>query len=709
MLLAAGAVSCAPAFAAPDAARDAGPDHERDEIFVTAGWRGLSVDEAPVLAVALDRRDVIDRRAFDIDGLFSLLPGVEMIGEFTPRASLFNCRNAGQAANAPLGCGVLIDGVPVVEARLVSAQVFAVESVVFTTGAQAVNAPGAVGGLVSIDTIAPGAVFEGAALASLGENGHVRVQGGAGGPALRNAFGGDLGLRLDGFYERSDGRNRNAFLDAPTDFIDGRWGLRARAVYTRDWLELDVKAGYGFYNQGAAFLAANLANDPNVFVESRSNRLGRARGQDWNATARASVDLSAMLDGAEFSIVGDVTRGDETAFQDLDFSNLGDLPGGAFGPGGPDAGTGSIAVLGFDLRSNVIEARLSRPNDETRRVGWEAAVLRTWSQIIFPAQIARDNPAIPTDVIRVNVDPSAVFFAQNFLDERGITAVRAQVDVDVTERLNLAGAIRYEETDIASVDRVGGITRAETFEAVSWNAVASYEIAPELRVFASYRKGNRAGGFNPAGLGAFDMETRREVEGGFNAALLGGRARLRAIGFCGWTDGLQVFTLDGAAQRVNNFPGARNCGAEGAVNFAVNSAVHLYANYSITATEITDAPDRPDLIGNATPNSFDTVNVGGDLRLPLGSGFTLIGGADARLYGARIWDPENDFREDATLVANLRLGLERGRFAVSIVAENVADARRYEQFVGPPASGRVYSVANPNDRRRLSATIEARF
>lgn len=708
ILLAAGAAAYTPAFAAveEDAASDG---DERDEIFVTAGWRHLAIDDAPVFAVAIDRQTLLDRRAFDADSLFRLLPGVEMVSDFTPRASGLVCRNAGQAANAPLGCGVVIDGVPMVESRALWAQYFGIESVVFTTGAQSVNAPSAIGGHISINTIKPGDVFDGSAFLSVGENGHIRGQGGFGGPVADGLFGGDLGLRLDGFYERSDGRNRHAFLDAPADFIDGRWGMRARAVYApRDWLELDVKSRYSRYNQGAAFFAANFDNDPNVFIDSRANRVGRVRGQDWGVTARASVDLSAMLDGVEFSVVGDVSRGDETGFQDLDFSNIVDLPGGAFGPGGPDAGTGSAGVLGFDIRSNVIDARLARLNDATRRIGWEAGFTYARTRIMFPAQLFRDDPARTTDDIRVNVDPSAVFFAQDFLDTREIAAGWARADVDVTDRLNLAGAIRYEETAIASVDRVSGINASETFEAFSWNAVASYRIADAL-VFASYRKANRAGGFNPAGLGAFDMETRREAEAGFRAPLFDGRARISAAGFCGWTDDVQIFSVVGAAQRVDNLATARNCGAEGAVDIAVSDVVNLYATYSITDAKITRAPDRPDLIGNATPNSFDTVNFGADLRQPLGRRITLIGGVDARFIGGRIWDVANAYREDGTLVADLRLGLERDRVSVSVFAENVTDARRNEVFVGPPESGRAYSASNPNQRRLIGAVIEARF
>ena len=301
-----------------------------------------------------------------------------------------------------------------------------------------------------------------------------------------------------------------------------------------------------------------------------------------------------------------------------------------------------------------------------------------------------------------------MFFAQDFLDTREITAGWARMDVDVTGRFNLAGAIRYEETAIASVDRVSGLNATETFEAFSWNAIASYRVADAL-LFASYRKGNRAGGFSPAGLVPFDMETRREVEVGVKAPVFAGRGRIAAAGFCGWTDGLQVFSVVGAAQRVDNLATARNCGAEGAVNLAVTDAVTLYANYSITGTEITDAPDRPDLIGNATPNSFDTVNAGASLRQPLGRGYILTGGVDVRYVGPRIWDAANDAQENGAAVADLRLGLERGRIGVSIFVQNLTDARRNEVFVASPDSGRRNAVSNPNDRRLVGGTIEVWF
>lgn len=93
----------------------------------------------------------------------------------------------------------------------------------------------------------------------------------------------------------------------------------------------------------------------------------------------------------------------------------------------------------------------------------------------------------------------------------------------------------------------------------------------------------------------------------------------------------------------------------------------------------------------------------------MGRGFILAGGVAVRFFGPRIWGAANAYRDDGAVIADLRLGLERGRIGVSVFAENVADTRRNEVFVGLPESGRANAVANPDRRRFVGGTIEARF
>jgi len=676
---------------------------QTDDIVVTADRRARPLAEAPVFGVGLDAGAIVDLGVVDADSLFDALPGAEFRTDFSPRSGQWMCGGLSQVNNGPPPCAILIDGVPVWDTKYFgAAAIFNAESVVYTTGPLGAFAPNSLAGVIAIETKRPDKEFTGDAVARMGENGHVRVQGGAGGPLAE-----DLGLRLDAFYERDDGRNVNAFLNAPIDFIDGRWGVSARSVYTpADRIELDLKGRYSFYNQGSwpyAIVrdgAGAFVLDPNVESASIANRLGRSRGEGWGLTARLRVDLGEVT----VSTITDWSRGTETGRLDNDGGNPRDLPDGAFGFGG------NLIAFGYDLSSFFQDVRVSRLNDETRRFGWDAGASIIRGDQDFPATGFIDNdPSLTIEDILSTLGLAPAFFAQDTNFDATVIAAYASADMDVTARLNLAASVRYEEDRREQLDRLGGAALSDTFESFPWKLTASYDAGPAL-LFASYGRASRAGGFNTPGAPAYGPETLRRAEGGARAALWGGRARLSALGHCGWVEDYQVFNLILASQVISNVPEARICGAEGSLDLTVSERIGAYANFTLTRTRITDDPDNPERIGNRLPNTFNTIlNAGASARQPLGGGLDLVGAANARRLGTRIWDSANRFVQGPSLVVDLRAGIEAGKVGLYVFADNVTDAFFYDNFFGPPDNARAFALGAVNRRRLIGAEIRAGF
>ena len=676
---------------------------EAEEIIVTADRRARPLVEAPVFGVGLDADAILDLGVIDARSLFDALPGAQFRGEFSPRSGQWACGGLSQVGNGPPPCAILIDGVPVWDTKYFgAASIFNAESVVYTTGPLGAFAPNSLAGVIAIETKRPGDEREGDLVARAGENGYIRVQGGAGGPVAE-----DLGLRVDAFYERSDGRNINAFLNAPIDFIDGRWGVSVRGVYTpAERVEIDLKGRYARYNEGSWPFALLLdddggfALDPNVESFSIANRLGRSRGRDWGLTARVRVDLDDVV----VSTITDWSRGDEFGRIDNDGANPGLLPDGVFGFGG------NLIGFGYDLTSFFQDVRVSRLNDENRRFGWDVGGSIIRGDEEFPATGFIDSdPSISFDDILTTPGLVLTFFTQDTNFDATVIAAYASFDLDVTERLNLAASVRYEEDKREQLDRVGDVMFSDTFEFTPWKVTASYDAGPVL-FFGSYGDASRAGGFNSPGAPPFGPETLRRAEGGFRAALAGGRANVSALGYCGWVEDYQIFNLVIALQVISNVPEARICGAEGSLDVAVTDRVGMYANFTLTRTKITDDPDNPERIGNRLPNTFNTIlNFGANGRQPLGGGLELVGSLNARRLGESTWDRANRFVQGPSLVVDLRVGIEAGNYGLYAFAENVTDAFFYENVVTPPDNSRPFALGALNRRRLIGAELRAGF
>ncbi|MDD9798539.1 MAG: TonB-dependent receptor, partial [Alphaproteobacteria bacterium] len=132
-------------------------------------------------------------------------------------------------------------------------------------------------------------------------------------------------------------------------------------------------------------------------------------------------------------------------------------------------------------------------------------------------------------------------------------AAFAQANYQITDKLSIAGGVRYtEETKSILINTVvGGVTRVDngrgeqTFDAVTPKLSIDYQVHDDLLIYASIAQGFRSGGYNgrafiPNQLAPFTEETSTSYELGFKSDLFENRLRFNLAGFLNEYEDIQL-------------------------------------------------------------------------------------------------------------------------------------------------------------------------
>ena len=298
-------------------------------------------------------------------------------------------------------------------------------------------------------------------------------------------------------------------------------------------------------------------------------------------------------------------------------------------------------------------------------------------------------------------------------------AVFGELNFDVTDRLTLTAGGRYSEFD-STVFRVFFISPPMSNiplgpelnppryseSATSLKFLAGYDVSDKTYVFVQAAQGLRPGGFNPnfvPGLTTFPETFESDSLWNYE---IGGRTEL-------WDDRLfldgAIYYIDWSNIIVESF-GAPPGGGPQVINFPINagsaeiSAIELAANMRLArgfnvdiafnhffSAELTE--DFPPANGNFIARAGDdlpynaktSLNVGMQYRQPIGGGWDGSLRLDWRYVGKRTsgFRPlnadntiNNAYNEyDDYSLFNLRAGVEREQWRLSVFANNLFDAR----------------------------------
>ena len=307
----------------------------------------------------------------------------------------------------------------------------------------------------------------------------------------------------------------------------------------------------------------------------------------------------------------------------------------------------------------------------------------------------------------------------------------ANVQIDLTENLNLTLAARYEneEREVETLtpnmpNLVGGGTynqcvsrtgrapqdcrdKAE-FKQFQPKVTLSYLLPNDIgNVYATYGKGFKSGGFNTIGVrqvlldgaiatggdpnliftqDAYDKETTDAYELGTKLQLMDGRLRMNAAVFRTDVENAQQFEFFpvGSIQAVSKIDEQEITGWEVDANFIFNESLSLFAGYGYTDAEVTKLVAQPSFEGNKVPYIEEYNFVGGfQANYPLTEGLTLTARGQYMKFGEVWYDSGNLAGSERSPISLLdaRLGIAGDAWSVTLWGKNLNNEKYASESV----------------------------
>ena len=167
----------------------------------------------------------------------------------------------------------------------------------------------------------------------------------------------------------------------------------------------------------------------------------------------------------------------------------------------------------------------------------------------------------------------------------------ADIGYKITDKLLIGAGIRSFKDDQTATDLAGTVQKA-TFESTDPRVYATYALTPKWNLYGNISKGFRSGGFNGAGLPAYDPEKLMNYELGTKGIVADGKIRFDiAAYYSQYNDALrtgQFFNFPaGYVSYTRNIGEMEIKGLEGTIDWRVTPALTLSANAAYIDGEVT--------------------------------------------------------------------------------------------------------------------------
>ena len=507
------------------------------DIVVTAQRRSESIRDVPFAVTAMNTETLtaVNAGGADILALAGRVPSLNVEssnGRYAPRFYIRGYGNVDFDFNASQPVSVVMDDVVLENVYLKGYPLFDIQQLEVLRGPQGTlfgrNTPA---GVVKIDTVKPGDVFEGFGKIAAGNYGSIRAETGVTLPITET-----VSLRVAGLLNHRDDWVNNAY-DAPFANPNGDElgnfedrAIRGHLAWTPNerlsvlgTLQARDYAGTGTLNRANALTKGSNKLNDNYDRDTVYYDGGRNNFQKQDTTSQS---LQVAYDFGDMTLTGVIG-----SYQGSSLGN-GDIDGGVSYPSaiGQNYYTASASESGTEdstLRQNTFELRLA--SNGNNRFNWQVGAF-AWNErfnLISNTYNGYGSP-IPTIVV-------------DMVQKSDSWSVFGQGNYQLTEALKLTAGLRYTEDnrDMRS-SRVKGnplvVDTSVTDDQVSWDISALYEVNSDWNVFARVANGYR--GPSIQGRIAFsdtvsvaDSETVMSYETGFKARLWDGRARLNATAY----------------------------------------------------------------------------------------------------------------------------------------------------------------------------------
>lgn len=670
-----------------------------EQITVTARQRSESLQDVPIAITAFTAKE-IERASIDTPADFvQLTSNVSMVQAQNSGTSFLTIRGITQVRNGEPPVATVIDGVQQISPNQFNQQLYDLDSIEVLKGPQgALYGRNAEGGAILITTKPPGDTFAASFKAGVSNGGLIdsmfSVSGPIGDGKVRYLFAGSA--------SNFDGLINNVYLDKKVDYERDR-NFRARVIADlSDDLSIDTQLSSSRTTGGAlnyVFQPLYGVDDPNnTSIPINANN----RGYDKRVLDHFSVKADYKLPFATLTgIVGydhinEFYSGDQFPYSPAISSNS------PFGPG-----TDGTQTQYLSTNATQFELRLTSPSDQ--RLRWIAGAYYLYGRRYLSSTTGidlglgilpvKEEPFGPN-----TINPTSYFAADH--NQQKASAVFGQADYDLTERLELAFALRYDREEHTqknaappSFDPYSGQVRSATFDKWQPKLTLTWKANDDLRLYASYGEGFRSGGFNQSGTGAaaasvglvgvtdlYQPESAKSLEAGFKSRFDDGRLQIDGSVFHTEVNNMLYFVFVGqlGAQVLTNIDKAKLDGYEINAKYRLREDLTVYGGYGYTLSEVKRFTLAPTDAGNSAPYvPRYTSNVGVQYTPRLSAALNGLVRVDYQRIGQQYWDPGNTRSRDAFGLLNLRVGVEShdGTWSAGLWAKNATNTKYNAEYV----------------------------
>ncbi len=637
-----------------------------EEIVVTAQKREESLQEVPIQVTAFTAQNIVDAKIGTTQDFANMVSNLSLDDSDTYNNTFVVVRGVTQINNADAPVAIVIDGVAQNNQKQFKMNLFDVERIEVLKGPQgALYGRNAIGGAINIVTRQPGNEVEGFLNASYGNGQAMDLSAGLSGPIINDT----LMYRLAASYKEDDGRIDNIFLNTSNDFIDHDYAIRGRLQWNAgEDLTFDLRASHRDFTAGSQYDTPVFSGNPNRFDNPESNIRGATSGDATELTLKFDTDLDfATLTGITgYTELTEVNRGD------LDFRNPVNSPGGFLGLG--------IQVgQGQDLEVEMLSQELRLVSAEDSAFRW---IVGTYFIQTDRSLRTRGFIDVDSSFDQIN-NPMLNLIDRAEDNDNKASALFAQFDYDIGDKLTVSAALRYDKDQREQVDLSTGAVRTADYDDVQPKLTLGYNIDDDKMAYASYSTGFRSGGINAPGLPIFGDETLDNFEAGFKTTWLNRRLIVNGAAYLSQIDGFQFFfvRVADAAQIINNIEEVDIFGVELEAQALLAPGLELSASAGTTDSDIKKISAFPGNEGNHAPKTTRvSSNIALQYRASVADGLEGFIRVDYEYRGRKYWQVDNADRQHPLSLLNLRVGIEAEKWGLFLWAKNLTDEEYFTDF-----------------------------
>lgn len=657
-----------------------------EEVVVTARARSEDLQEVPDAVTAFSASAIEAAGIDEVNDFVRLTPAVTLVeASQSPGIALLNIRGIGQQLNQEAPVAIVVDGVQTASSAALTQALLDVERIEVLKGPQgALYGRNAIGGALNITTREPSGEFEGSIAASMGNHDYEALNG-----LLTGPLGSDrVRYKLVANYSDYAGDFRNAFTGTLTNPRED-WNVRGRLV---------------------ADLTARVTLDVRASTSETTNAgynaviLGTARADDFSGRPLSDRRGDGLREIDEYSLQAQFetalgTWTATSAFIDtLDESSY-------------DLDQRPVFLIDLAVQRTMVEAfsqELRLTSNDSRKLRYTAGayLLDTDLQRATAVDL---SPLVTgaSGVVRLPTDTQQ--------DNRAWAGF-AQLNYDLSDALELTGALRYDRDEREQLDLLTGTRQAADFSQLQPKASVAWKVNDARLLYATYAEGFRSGGFNqpvPAFPLVFDKEASRAFELGLKNELFERRLRLNVAAFHTEQENQQVTLIDVAgtgAQGTVNIPETTFNGAEIELQAALSDQWALTTGLSWIDSEIIEFGQASQYEGNQSPYTARwTYSVGVDYRRALSNGWDLELHGDYAGQSRMYYEYFNTIEQPSYGLANLRLSTHNQRWRITAFIENAFDERYYSDVASNITTSGLGDLGIKGRARRYGMMVGMNF